>query len=65
MPYGIALYKASNDKIEEKGFSKFSLSPFDTLDKLEKMNTQKRNISLQNKCSKRNGSFILFKHNIL
>ena len=41
VPYGIALYKASNDKIEEKGFSEFSLSPFDTLDKLEKMNTQK------------------------
>lgn len=41
IPYQISLYKASNEKIEADGFNKFSLSPFETLENLEKMNTKK------------------------
>ena len=32
----MALYKASFDKLEGEGFTKFDISPFETLDKLEK-----------------------------
>lgn len=36
IPYDLPLYKASNEKILPEGFNKFSLSPFETLDELEK-----------------------------
>mgnify|MGYP003484180766 CR=1 FL=1 len=39
IPYDLPLYKASNEKILPEGFNKFSLSPFETLDELEKIET--------------------------
>lgn len=41
VPYDIALYKASNEKIDPEGFDKFSINPFETLSNLEKMSTSK------------------------
>ena len=41
IPYDLPLYKASNEKILPEGFNKFSLSPFETLDELEKIETSK------------------------
>lgn len=41
VPYDIALYKASNEKIDPEGFNKFSINPFETLSNLEKMSTSK------------------------
>ena len=41
IPCNISLYKASNKQIEPYGFNKFSLNPYETLDKLEKIETSK------------------------
>ena len=41
VPYDIALYKASNDKLSPEGFDKFSINPFETLNNLEKIATSK------------------------
>lgn len=41
VPYDIALYKASNEKIDPEGFEKFSINPFETLNNLEKIATSK------------------------
>ncbi len=41
IPYDLSLYKASNEKILPEGFNKFSISPFETLDELEKIETSK------------------------
>lgn len=41
VPYDIALYKASNQKIDPEGFDKFSINPFETLNNLEKIATSK------------------------
>ena len=41
IPYDLPLYKASNEKILPEGFNKFSISPFETLDELEKIETSK------------------------
>lgn len=41
VPYDIALYKASNDKLAPEGFDKFSINPFEALNNLEKIATSK------------------------
>ena len=41
VPYDIALYKASNDKLSPEGFDKFSINPFEALNNLEKIATSK------------------------
>lgn len=41
VPYDIALYKASNDKIDPDGLDKFSINPFETLSNLEQIATSK------------------------
>ncbi len=41
VPCNISLYKASNEKIEPHGFSKFSLNPYETLNKLEEIEPSK------------------------
>lgn len=41
VPYDISLYQASNEKISPEGFGKFSINPFETLEKLEKIATSK------------------------
>ena len=41
VPYDIALYKASNDKLAPEGFNKFSINPFEALNNLEKIATSK------------------------
>lgn len=41
VPYDIALYKASNEKIDPEGFEKFSINPFETLNNLERIATSK------------------------
>lgn len=41
VPCNISLYKASNEKIEPYGFCKFSLNPYETLDKLEEIEPSK------------------------
>lgn len=41
VPYDIALYKASNNKIDPDGLDKFSINPFETLSNLEQIATSK------------------------
>ena len=41
VPYDIALYKASNDKLAPEGFDKFSINPSEALNNLEKIATSK------------------------
>ena len=41
VPCNLSLYKAANDKIEPTGFDKFSINPYETLNKLEQISTSK------------------------
>ena len=41
VPCNLSLYKAANEKIEPTGFDKFSINPYETLNKLEQISTSK------------------------
>lgn len=62
-PCDISLYKASYEKLTDSGFDKFSINPFDTLDKLEK-NKKSKNAYLY-KINIPEGTNIIFYSNIM